>query len=238
MDDYRLHTPEQVDITYTVAGLGSRFSALLIDTLIQGLLLLVLFASFLSSLIKDGDLSEGYLALFIIVVSVVVFGYFFIFELLLRGKTPGKALMKIRVVRMDGRAADVPGILLRNLVRLIDFLPACYSVGVITMFIHKESRRLGDLAAGTIVIVERKQDSLTKILAEQDGIVNTALSNQEYAVLRDFFARRQNLTEEARARLALSIASPLYAAWQATEEEKQDPERFLYRVLHGQEPAC
>jgi len=229
LDDYRWHTPEQVDITYTVAGLGSRFLALLIDMIIQGLILWLLIASLLSSL---GTAGEGYLALFIVVCAVVYAGYFFIFELAMKGRTPGKALMKIRVVRMDGRAADTSGILLRNLVRLIDFLPAFYTVGVITMFIHKQSRRLGDLAAGTIVIVERKQTTLNMILAEQRSVVNTALSNQEYTVIRDFFARKNELTKKSRARLATAIAAPLYDHWQATEEERRDPERFLYRVLH------
>jgi len=172
---------------------------------------------------------------FILACAVVVYGYFFIFELMLKGRTPGKALLKIRVVRMDGRAADVSCILLRNLLRIIDFLPAFYPVGAITMFMHKDSRRLGDLVAGTIVIVERKKDSLNSILAEKDAVVNTALSNQEYAVIRDFFARRNKLDKEARKRLAAAIAAPLYANWDATEAERQDPERFLHRVLYAKE---
>ena len=237
MDDYRLHTPEQVDITYTVAGLGSRFSALLIDMIIQSALLFLLISPLASSWVDRWAFVEGYLALFIIVFVIVYYGYFFIFELILHGRTPGKALMKIRVVRTDGRAADTAGILLRNLVRLLDFLPAFYAVGVITIFVHKESRRLGDLAAGTIVIVERKKDSLPSILAEQQSVVNTALSNQEYAVIRDFFARKDSLTKEARARLSSTLAEPLYLKWNATEEEKQDPESFLYRVLYGETEA-
>ena len=233
MDDYRLHTPEQVDITYTIAGLGHRFIALVIDTLIQILIIILLTyplgyaAAFLESTV--GDL--GY-ALFIVAFALVYQGYFLIAELMLKGKTPGKAVMKIRVVRIDGRPADVSGIILRNIVRLVDFLPTMYAIGVISMFINKDSRRLGDLAAGTIVIVERKQDSLNTILAEQDRIVNTALSNQEYAVIRDYFARRKNLTAAARSRLAAAIATPLYDKWDATEEERANPEKFLYRLLH------
>ncbi|MCL1982520.1 MAG: RDD family protein [Clostridiales bacterium] len=230
MDDYRLHTPEQVDIAYTVAGLGSRFSALLIDMVIQAVTLLPLAAPLWD---WSYEVSDAYLALFILASVIILYGYFFIFELLLKGRTPGKVLMKIRVVRTDGRAADVSCILLRNLLRLIDFLPAFYPTGAITMFIHKDSRRLGDIVAGTIVIVERKKESLTSILAERDAVVNTALSNKEFAVIRDFFARRDKLTAEARSRLASAIAAPLYGSCDATEEEKQDPERFLERVLHA-----
>ena len=233
MDDYRLHTPEQVDITYTTAGLGYRFTALLIDTIIQSIILFLLIASMETSfLLFGGSSSDLSIALFIVIFAVVYHGYFFIFELLLKGKTPGKALMKIQVVRIDGRAADVSGIILRNIVRLVDFLPAFYAIGVISMFVNKDSRRLGDLVAGTIVIVERKQNTLNMILAEQDTVVNTALSNQEYAVIRDFFARQGNLTAEARSRLAAAIAAPLYDKWNATDEERANPEKFLRRLLH------
>ena len=233
MDDYRLRTPEQVDITYTIAGLGYRFSALLIDMIIQTLILLILIASLGYSSPWEGDFTrELNTALLIVVFAIVYQGYFFIFELLLKGKTPGKALMKIRVVRIDGRAADISGIMLRNIVRLVDFLPAFYAVGMLSMFISKDSRRLGDLAAGTIVIVERKQASLGTILAERNTVVNTALSNQEYAMIRDFFARQDKMTAKARLRLAAAIAAPLYDRLNATEEEKEDPERFLHTVMH------
>ena len=233
MDDYRLHTPEQVDISYTIAGLGYRFMALLIDMILQILILMLLSASLgFSGLWGNGAMRDFNLALFIVVFAIVFQGYFFIFELLLKGKTPGKALMKIRVVRMDGRAADISGIIIRNLVRLVDFLPAFYAVGVISMFINKDSRRLGDLVAGTMVIVERKQASLNMILAEQDAVVNMALSNQEYAVIRDFLARQEKLTAKARTHLAEAIAAPLFDKWNATEEEREDPESFLYRLLH------
>ena len=233
MDDYRLHTPEQVAISYTTAGLGYRFAALLIDTTIQIIILFLLITSVATSSIMFGGYgSEPHIALFIVVFALIFQGYFLILELLLKGKTPGKALMKIRVVRIDGRPADVSGIILRNIVRLVDFLPTMYAIGVISMFINKDSRRLGDLVAGTIVIVERKQDSLNAILAEQDTVVNTALSNQEYAVIRDFFARQKNLSAEARSRLAAAIATPLYDKCNATDEERAYPEKFLYRLLH------
>ena len=232
MDDYRLQTPEQVDITYIIAGLGYRFAALLIDMVIQTLILVLIIASLYSGLRLTGGISEYYAAWLIVVIAVVYQGYYLILELLLKGRTPGKALMKIRVVRIDGRAADISGLILRNIVRLVDFLPAFYTVGVICMFINKDSRRLGDLAAGTIVIVERKQASLHTIVAEQDSVVNTALSSQEYAVIRDFLARKNKMTAKARWRLAADIAAPLYDRYNASEEEREHPEIFLRKLLH------
>lgn len=230
MDDYKIKTPEQIDIAYTVAGLGKRFLALAIDTLIQAALLTAIFLSLFS--FSDWDyFTEWYTAIMIIVIAVIIYGYFLLFELLLKGRTPGKAALKIRVVRMDGRAADVPGIVLRNLIRLIDFLPVFYTVGVCCMFINKDSRRLGDLAAGTIVIVEKKKATLGTILTEHSRTPDIPLSNHEYAMVRDFLARKKRLTPEARGRLATEIASPLFERFETPEYQRSDPEKFLEDLL-------
>lgn len=237
MDDYKIKTPEQVDIAYTVAGLGTRFLALAIDTLIQSAVLIVLIVSL--QMISDWDLaydfapdfSEWYIAVMIIVVSLLIYGYPLLFELILKGRTPGKAALKLRVVRVDGRAADVAGIILRNLIRLIDFLPAFYTVGVISMFINKDSRRLGDLVAGTVVIVDKRKATLTTIMAEQSQKQNISLSDREYAMVRDFLARKKRLTPEARGRLAAEIAGPLFERLETPEYQRNDPEGFLENLL-------
>jgi uncharacterized RDD family membrane protein YckC len=245
MDDYQVKTPEQVDIGYTVAGLGTRFMALAIDTLIQTAALIAMFVLLVATDWLD-TFAGWYVALIVILIAIILGGYHLLFELFLKGKTPGKAALKIRVIRVDGAAADVSGIVIRNLIRLIDFLPLLYSVGIITMFISKDSRRLGDLAGGTVVVKMAKKVSLNSILAEKIepayasvekhrlyfDIENTlTLTNQEYAVIRNFFARRDKLTIAARNKLAWILATPLFDKAGIAEHQRHDPEDFLTKLI-------
>ena len=230
MDDYRLSTPEQVDIHYTVAGLGSRFIALAIDTIIQWTVIITLVYSFFRAQDFSYEFLTLYSAFLIIALALVSFGYFVIAELLMKGRTPGKAVMKLRVVRKDGRAADSAGIVIRNLVRLIDMLPGLYTVGVISMFVTKDSCRLGDLAAGTLVVVEGKRANLEQVVSEQYQGTATNLSNQEYALVRDFLARRHLMTPAARQALAEKIARPICARITGNISHP-NPEAFLESLM-------
>jgi len=236
MYDYTVKTPEQVDISYTVAGLGTRFLALLIDSIAQYLVIFIIIMTINS---VGMGFSTNYtiwlIAIIIILIALVGGGYFIFFELLLKGKTPGKAALKIRVVRKDGRAADVSGIIIRNLIRLIDFLPAMYAVGMIAIFINKDCRRLGDIVAGTVVIAEGKKASLSSILALQTTQVNENLTDQEYAIIRDFIARRDDMTEESRNKLAAGFAKPFYERFCIPADQQGSPESFLMDLLSGEE---
>ena len=235
MDDYTIKTPEQVDISYTVAGLGTRFMALAIDMILQYILLFILFITFVIMLVLAeldflNDFSQWYIAIIIISISIVNGVYFIFFELLLKGRTPGKVLLKLRVVRKDGRAADVPSILIRNLVRIIDFLPSMYAIGMITIFINKDCRRLGDIAGGTVVIAERKSESLGSVLALQ--VKNSDVySDYEYAIIRDFMTRRKSMTLHSRGMLAAELAKPLYDRFDIPQDERGEPELFLVSLL-------
>ena len=232
MNDYTVKTPEQVDISYTVAGLGTRFLALVVDMILQYILLLVLFLSLamLFGANTSEDFAEWYIAFIIISVALVTGGYFIFFELLLKGRTPGKALLKLRVVRKDGRAADVSGILIRNLIRIIDYLPLFYAVGMITIFINKDCRRLGDIVGGTVVIAEGKKVSLGSVLAISSAQTNT-LSDKEYAIIRDFIERSKGMAPESKSKLAAGIALPLYDRFNIPQDERGAPEHFLRSLL-------
>ncbi|MCS6827338.1 MAG: RDD family protein [Caldilinea sp.] len=166
--EYIISTPENVTFGYFVAGLGSRFIAALIDTsLIVGLLLLLnLLATVLMSWVVDpstaldtAEIDPGWaaglvLAVYALLNFTIFWGYYLVFELGWQGQTPGKRLAGIRVVRLDG---GVPGFLevaIRNLVRIVDFLPFAYALGFVVMFLNRQWRRLGDYAAGTLVVYE------------------------------------------------------------------------------------
>ncbi|MEK7327557.1 MAG: RDD family protein, partial [Chloroflexota bacterium] len=94
-------------------------------------------------------------AIFGLISFAFFWGYYILFEMLWNGQSPGKRWVGLRVIRTDGTPITLTESIIRNLVRLVDFLPAYYGVGVVTMFINEQSRRLGDLAAGTLVVHDR-----------------------------------------------------------------------------------
>ena len=144
-----------------MAGIGSRFVALLLDHLIQFGVYLVLALVVLTVLAATGHQGVGtlgskwFFAAVIFVAFLIFWGYFALFEAFWHGQTPGKRVMKLRVIKDSGRQITLFESLARNLLRYIDYLPSLYLVGVITMLANKRNKRLGDLAAGTLVVHER-----------------------------------------------------------------------------------
>ena len=171
-DELVVATPERVAFEYAVAGLGSRFMAHAIDVL--GLLVVFIVLSVLSIFLGSA-LGDGNLAMLIwLLVSFLVFVlYFPILESLWNGQTLGKRLMRIRVLGDRGEPVTVTQVAIRNLVRLVDFLPVLYGVGITTLFIQGGSKRLGDFAAGTVVVRDRERIRL-KDLVSAAGPVEAA----------------------------------------------------------------
>jgi uncharacterized RDD family membrane protein YckC len=164
-DDFlNIDTPENVVFGYEIAGLGSRFMAALLDTLfiviLQGVVQVVLVAV----LSGVGELAGSIIAgIFIFLVFIFLWGYYIYFEIAWNGQTPGKRWVGLRTIRADGTPAGAGELVIRNLVRLVDFLPVAYGVGVVAMFIHPQARRLGDLAAGTLVVFDRQPVALENV---------------------------------------------------------------------------
>ena len=177
-EEYTIDTPENVTFGYAVAGIGSRFIAALIDSALVGLLLAVLNLALVlglaalnpSSETTSLEEGEGWIAGLVIAVYALInfalfWGYFLLFEWLWQGQTPGKRAVRLRVVRNDGNPAGFWPIAVRNLVRIVDFLPAGYAAGVIAMFCNPQARRLGDFAAGTLVVKEQEAVTLASLLS-------------------------------------------------------------------------
>jgi uncharacterized RDD family membrane protein YckC len=152
--DLVVSTPERVAFQYPVAGPGSRFLAQLIDQLILTVILLgvIIVIFLLGAATNDRDLT---LLLVGLASFVIVFFYFLITEAMFGGQTPGKRALRLRVVGDQGQPITFSQALIRNLVRVVDFLPVYYGVGLITLFINGRGKRLGDLAAGTVVVREQ-----------------------------------------------------------------------------------
>jgi uncharacterized RDD family membrane protein YckC len=171
MDDEQLtiSTPEQVAFHYEIAGIGSRFLASLLDHLIISVAMLLIYCAAIALLpaMLATDQGEAVLYLIVAVLVLVVFiifwGYFAIFEAVWNGQTPGKRAGRLRVIRRTGQPIGASEAMVRNLIRIVDFMPGFYGVGLISMFIDKEARRLGDFAAGTIIIREGEQTRLQDV---------------------------------------------------------------------------
>jgi uncharacterized RDD family membrane protein YckC len=205
-------TPEAVEVALGVAGLGSRMAAVAIDSAIQLVLFLVLFLVSGAGLSAINAPDSVAIVLLAAGSFLILWGYFAFFEALMGGKTPGKKALKLKVVQADGQPARLRAVVVRNLVRIVDMLPTMYAVGVITILASKRSQRLGDLAAGTIVVHDRtsKLRAETPFVVAGGATIDAAgIGEREYGIVRSFLQRRETLEAGVRAALALKIASAM-----------------------------
>lgn len=254
-EEYTIDTPENVSFGYEVAGIGSRFIAALIDNFILTVLLIGLNIAILvliGSLAGDpATLEQGIeqteedwvvgliIALYALLNFAIWWGYYLLFEWLWHGQTIGKRTVHIRVVRSDGAPVSFVPVAVRNLVRIIDLLPFAYAVGVITMFCNRQSRRLGDFAAGTLVVKDQGELTLESLMSaiptvapskyrtalpdtqspeptpeltpDQDWSGIRRLSSADYELVQETLARyrRGNLKGSLLKRVATAIATKL-----------------------------
>ncbi len=210
-----VETPEHVVVGYALADLGSRFVALLLDGLIiaSSLLVFVIGVPLLASALGLGG--AGLLPILLVGVTLAGFvftwGYFVYFEGFRGGQTPGKRRMGIRVVLDGGYPLDARGAVVRNLLRVIDAQPfPSWLVGGTVMLFHPETKRLGDLAAGSLVVRERT----ASVLPEEAGAAGVAsgpprLSDAEWDALSRYVIRHPDLAPEVRRRIAGVLAARL-----------------------------
>jgi uncharacterized RDD family membrane protein YckC len=236
LDSTRLHvdTPEQVTLSFELAGLGSRCLALALDMLFQGFAFWLLFVGFLASesyLPGNGSL---YTAIMILAAALLFFVYFIIFEGLLHGRTPGKILCSLRVIRRDGRPLGWAGATVRNLFRLLDFLPLLYAVGVVSMFLSAESRRIGDFVAGTVVVRDTRTHAASlaalRSAARPAGpgrLSRYPLRESERVLIRDLLSRRAQMNRRTFDVLCRRIAQPLFEKFHIPSQNRVNPEGFL-----------
>lgn len=167
-----IDTPENVVFGYEIVGIGSRFIAGLIDNLI--IFIVVGITSLLLFVISNNgpeSLQQILLAVGILFTFVFFWGYYIFFEVRSNGRSPGKEFANIRVIRQDGTPITLTESIVRNLVRLIDFFPGGYGLGIVTMFVDGQSRRLGDMVAGTIVVRDHESVSLDSLRERRPSIL-------------------------------------------------------------------
>ncbi len=212
-----VETPEQVIVSYTLAGIGTRGAAALIDLLLMLLLTGTLWyaGASLPRLVpglRDVGNRSWISAVMIVGQFLILWGYFVVFEAVWDGQTPGKRLLGLRVVRNGGGGVDLGASAARNLIRFVDFLPFGYFVGMISIIANQRNQRLGDLVAGTIVVRERllrhERPRAVASPTEDDGVVVVAtLDDDRFALLDRFVAREVTLDDVSRARIAAALVT-------------------------------
>ncbi len=175
--------------------------------------------------ISGSALGSLMLGLFALAVFIVMAGYYMVFEILWNGQTPGKRLLGVRVMRENGYPIRPVDSVVRNLVRIVDWLPGMYGVGVLTMLLNKRSKRLGDFASGTIVVREGARGAAAAMIASVSTSRGYALSNSDATLVRDFLSRRATMNAGARSELAQRLATTLASRYALSVDP--DPERFL-----------
>ena len=217
-DQLRIDTPEQIALELPLAGIGSRFLAILIDTLIQGAVLFVLALIFLglgysfrgAGLGQSSATAVWIVAILIFIYFLLMYGYFILFESIWNGQTPGKRLTHIRVIKDSGQPITAIDAVGRNLLRLVDQLPFVYGIGVLCAWISPQSKRLGDYVAGTVVVHEKpfetvapQWDEPAQSSTHQYGA--NRLTPEEFALVETFLSRRRALEAGVRYDTAAGI---------------------------------
>ena len=231
-DRITIPTPEGVELELVLAGVGSRMVSSIVDELLKGA---VLFALFIVAGSFGPDEGGFFLALLIVAAFVVFWGYDVAFETLASGRTPGKRVAGLRVVRLGGEPVGFVASAVRNLFRIVDMQPGfVYAVGALTVLFTERNQRLGDLAAGTLVVRERRAPlpyarPAVPDLATADRYATwdvSAVTAHELVTVRRFLDRRWQLDPGARNRLGWELAERLRPKV-AGAPPNLHPEQFL-----------
>jgi uncharacterized RDD family membrane protein YckC len=251
-----IETPERVPLHFALASIGNRFIACAIDHTIQIVTLIVISITF--AIIADfadfgsrlSNAPKWVIALLIIIVFLLMSGYFAFFEWLWRGQTPGKRWMKLRVIREDGRPISFFEAIVRNLLREFDIMPfPFYSIGLISVFSTDRDQRVGDLVAGTVVVREREAEApaFAEVFASpvSDPALRRSfkpvqftadvnnLTEQEISVVESFLRRRWDLKDYPRQWMAWRVAMPiLFKLRPQYDLSAFTYEGFLEELLH------
>jgi len=251
-----IETPERVPLHFALASIGNRFLACAIDHTIQALAigLIGLSALIVTSFPNIEHIIESapkwVLAVMILVLFLILAGYFAFFEWAWSGQTPGKRWLKLRVLREDGRPITFWEAAVRNLLRTLDMMPApFYSIGLISVFSTTRDQRVGDMVAGTVVVREREAEApefsqvfatpvsdpaLRRSFKPVDFTASlSSLTESEIQVVETFLRRRWDLSDVPRQWMAWRVSLPILFKLRPTYDVTTFTyEGFLEELLH------
>jgi uncharacterized RDD family membrane protein YckC len=212
-------TPEGVEMRLTLAGPASRFVSATVDIVIQTVLLICL--AIVLGVAGDSSLGGGAVAVAIwfLLSFLVITLYDVFFEVFNSGRTPGKRLNGLRVVRVEGHPVTFLTSMIRNIIRPIDFLPSAYLLGAVVILATSKNQRLGDIVAGTIIVRDRLEADRPAErprapfgAAPREAITSwdtTQVTADELAAVRQFLERRGAIESGRRRELAATFAERL-----------------------------
>ena len=260
-----IETPERVPLAFALASIGNRFLAVALDHFIQYLSIFIIAWAFFSltgageRTLSDSptqffdEMPKWTVAILIIVLFLIFAGYFIFFEWLWNGQTPGKRLLKLRVMREDGRPITLWEAIARNLLRIFDAVPGfilpVYSIGLISIFLSSRDQRVGDMFAGTVVVRERTDEAPSFAETFSNPISDAAfrrvqkrtdfradinlLTEGEIEVVESFLRRRWDLTERQRLWMSWRVALPImYKLKPDYDLQTFTYEGFLEEIVH------
>ncbi|WP_373055966.1 RDD family protein [Zunongwangia sp. H14] len=228
MDNFQIETAQNISIKQKVAGVGDRIVAFIIDSFI-----LVLYGIFMGLIIAGTSLDRGGDMMYYLVLGLPVFLYYLLWETFWNGQTPGKAAMQIRVVMQDGSRPSFANYLIRWLLRFVDISLTSGAVAVVVILLNGKGQRLGDIAAKTTVISEKRQVSIGNTLAvdlPQDYIPKypqvTVLKDADIQEIKGIFRKAKI---NGNHHIILSLAKKVSDLLEVEFEE--NPMDFLNRVI-------
>ncbi|MDQ3129638.1 MAG: RDD family protein [Acidobacteriota bacterium] len=260
-----IETPERVPLAFALASIGNRFLAVAIDHFIQYLSIFTVAWAFVNFSGVGGlgmsdspsqffdEMPKWTMAILIIVLFLIFAGYFIVFEWLWNGQTPGKRLLKLRVIREDGRPITLWEAIARNLLRIFDAVPGfivpVYSIGLISIFVSSRDQRVGDMFAGTVVVRESLDEAPTFAETFSNPVSDAAfrrvqkrtefqaninlLTEGEIEVVESFLRRRWDLTERQRLWMGWRVALPImYKLKPDYDLQTFSYEGFLEEIVH------
>lgn len=247
MNEYNLLSSEQVYLKLKLAGVGSRFAACFIDGIFQSLICMpIVFLiigiyefQYTKVVLSMPGLWKWWLIAILILISfTILYGYFIFFETIWNGQTPGKRFIKLRVVRDNGASVTFIQVLIRNILRMLDALPSGYAIGIIAVLISKKNQRLGDMAAGTVVIREDSGDAPTPANYEiretsWSGIARLhmhEISEADFAVLKKYLQCRKTIKRDDLLVMERKLVAFFSRKLALKPEETGNPEEFLTQV--------
>ena len=225
-----METPEHVEVRFELAGLGSRAAAAMTDLVLIALLLVPLQIA-TDQLGLETALGRWASALLYLLLSFALFAYYILFEGLNSGRTPGKILLGIRVVMDTGRPITPAAAVLRNLVRAGEYA-ALLLPAALTMLLHRSNKRLGDLAAGTIVVRDHTTEwRLAPVAGVGEDPVEVGppeLAEEEFRLLDRLLARLPDLTPGVQARMTVELARRFESR---VPRRTTDPQEYLVALF-------
>ena len=242
IDQLKVDTPEQIALEFPLAGIGSRFLGLAADTILQ---VIAYFLGVMGLVFIGPSLGIDHWfdwipasigpAVMVLFLFCIYWGYFALFEIYWNGQTPGKRISGIRVIHQSGRPANAYEVIGRNLLRAVDSLPGVYLVGVVTMILNRQNRRVGDFVAGTVVVHDKRTDEVkpdwsTTESQTIEGAKLAKVGPEVLILIETYLHRRLDLAPEVRESTSQQIAARVTAMAGLERPSGQSVDDFLEAI--------